>query len=368
MRTGVDSKRPRVRIEDLFKFCVAAMRQAGLRQRHAEITTDVLVAADAWGVHTHGTKQLRPLLVNVRDGRLFAAAEPEVVDEGPSWLMVDGHYAMPTVTSYFAMERAIAKARETGIAYAGVRHSSHFGAAGYYARMALQHDMIGLAMCNVDPGVTVPGARGKILGTNPIAYAVPSDAEPPVTFDIATSAVAASKVFAAKTRGEAIPRDWLVDDEGLPTDCPDDYPRVGALLPMAGHKGYGLALLVEVLSAVLTGAGMTRQVKSWVFDPSGPPNEGHAFIAIHAGAMMPVHEFRARMDWLIRDIKSAPKAKNAKRIYLPGEKEWDAQIAHTQHGIDLPDDVWANLHGVADDWNIPWLLDHAEEAAHVDAA
>ena len=137
------------------------------------ITAKVLTTTDTWGVHTHGTRQLRPLMKTVRQGRLNPDAAPELVAEGPAWAMVDGHYAMPMVTSSRSMEIAIRKARVSGLAYVGVKHSSHFGAAGYYAVMRSQAGMIGLSMCNVDPCVVVPGGRGKIIGTNPIAYAVP---------------------------------------------------------------------------------------------------------------------------------------------------------------------------------------------------
>ncbi len=342
----------RVMPERLERFCVEAMRAAGLRDEHAQITARVLVTTDTWGTFTHGCKQLRFLLRNLREGRLSAATEPTVAREGPAWAIVDGHYAMPMVTSCRAMELAVEKAREVGIAYVGGIHSSHFGAAGYYAVGAAQQGLVGLSMCNVDPGVTVPGARGSVLGTNPIAYAVPAEPGRPVFLDIATSAVAASKVYAAAARGQPIPEGWMVDDDGLPTTDPTGYPKRGALLPMAGHKGYGLALLVEVLSAALTGAGMRDQVRSWVMEPPEPANQGHAFIAIHAEAIMPGGEFVERMVQLVQGIRSAPKAKGAERIYLPGEMEWERREQALAHGMRLPPDVVASLAGLAEDMGL----------------
>jgi ureidoglycolate dehydrogenase (NAD+) len=247
------------------------------------------------------------------------------------------------------MELAIEKAGRAGTAYVGVRGSSHFGAAGYYATMAVEHDMIGFSMCNVDPGVTIPGARGSVLGTNPIAYAVPAGEEYPVFLDIATSTVAASKVYAAAALGKPIPDNWLIDDEGLPTTDPTGYPQHGALIPMAGHKGYGLALLVEILTAALTGAGMRDQVKSWVLDLPDPTNEGHAFVAINVEAVMPKELFKSRMDDLIRGIKDSPRAKGVDRIYLPGEMEWERRAEALSHGMYLPEDVIASLAGTAAD-------------------
>ena len=149
------------------------------------------------------------------------------------------------------METAIKKAKTAGIGYTGVKHSSHFGAAGYYANMAAGQDLFGLAVTNVDPCMTVPGAKGAIIGTNPIAYAVPAGKEKPVFLDVATSTVAASKVFAARDLKKKIPDNWLADEQGVPTTDPSRFPWTGALLPMAGHKGYGLALMVEILAGVL---------------------------------------------------------------------------------------------------------------------
>lgn len=338
--------------QDLTAFCVAAMRRAGLNEEDARLTAEVLVTTDTWGVFTHGSKQLRGLLRNVREGRLDPHATPSISAEGPAWAVIDGHYAMPPATATRAMELAIQKARACGVAYVGVFNSSHFGAAGFYAVQAALQNLIGCAFCNVDPGVTVPGARGRVLGTNPLAYAVPAGEEKPVFLDIATSAVAASKLYAAMARGEPIPDTWMVDDDGIPTTDPTGYPRRGALLPMAGHKGYGLALFVEVLSAVLTGAGITHEVRSWILDPPEPARQGHAFLAIDVGAIMPLPLFQARMDRLIREIRSAPKAKGATRIYLPGEMEWERRAVALAEGIVFPPDVLANLRGVAEEWGI----------------
>jgi ureidoglycolate dehydrogenase (NAD+) len=349
LATAAEWARMRVFPKDLADFCVAAMLKSGIRDKDARITAEVLVTTDTFGVYTHGTKQLRTLMKNFRAGRLDSRVAPEVVAEGPSWASVDGHYAMPMVTSCMAMELAMEKAKATGIAYVGVKHSSHFGAAGYYALMAARKDMIGLSMCNVDPCMTVPGSKGKVLGTNPIAYAVPAGEERPVFLDIATSAVAASKVFAARALGKKVPDTWLVDDDGIPTTDPSHYPEIGALLPMAGHKGYGLALLVEVLTAALTGAAMLGQVQSWVLDLPDPTDEGHAFIALDVGAIMPLQEFKNRMDWVIREIRAAPRAKGAERIYLPGEMEWERRDEALQKGMNLPEDVVASLAGLAED-------------------
>lgn len=339
----------RILAADLEAFCLEAMRRSGVTDEDARLIAEVLVTTDTWGTFTHGTRQLRGLLKNLRAGRLDAGARLEVVAEGPAWAMVDGHYAMPPATSYRAMELAMQKAKASGLGYVGVKHSSHFGAAGYYAVMAARQGLIGLSMCNLDPVMAVPGSRGRVIGNNPIAFAVPAGQEKPVFLDIALSTVAGTKIYAAQVEGKPIPDNWLVDDDGLPTTDPSGFPTRGAQLPMAGHKGYGLAILVEVLAAVLTGAAITRQVKSWVLDIPEPTNEGHAFIAIDVAAMMPMPLFGARMDDLIREIREAPKARGATRIYLPGEMEWERRETALARGMELPAYVLESLRGPAAD-------------------
>ena len=345
--------RKRYRIEKLQEFCVAAMLKCGMRPEDARVTADVLVTTDSWGIHTHGTKHLRLYLARVRAGGVDAQAVPRVVGEGPGWAMLDACKAMAMVSSHRAMQLAIQKARACGIGYVGVKRSTHFGAAGYYATMAAQEGMIGMAMSNVDANMTAPGSRRGVIGNNPFAYAVPTGGPHPMLLDIALSTVAAGKIIAAKDRGEKIPPTWIVDEEGLPTTDITGYPGIGTLLPMAGHKGYGLALMVEVLASVLTGAAMTSDVKSWVLDLDQCTDEGHAFIAINIPAMMPQAEFQPRMDTMTGRIKEAPKSKGAERIWLPGEKEWETREDALLHGIALPADVVASLEKLGSEVQIP---------------
>ena len=347
----------RVRMEALEAFCVQAMLECGLDERDAGITAEVLVTTDAWGVHTHGTRQLRFLLRGVRAGRLSPQATPGVASDGPAWAIVDGHNAMPMVTACLAMDVAIEKARTAGIAYVGVKGSGHFGAAGYYANLAVREDMIGVCVSNSNPIVTVPGARGRILGANPLAFAIPAGSERSVWLDIALSTVAATKVLVAMDSGLEVPEGWIVDEDGLPSTEPNDFLTGGAMTPMADHKGYGLALLVEVLSAVLTGAAVTHQVPSWQADIPDPTNQGHAFIAIDVASIVPLVEFRIRMDRMIREIKAAPKAKGSDRIYLPGEIEWEKWDEAQELGIQLPDHVVGSLRGLAADCELQSRLE-----------
>ena len=207
-------------------------------------------------------------------------------------------------------------------------------------------------MTNTNPLMAVPGAASMVLGTNPFSYAVPAGREKPVFHDIATSVVAASKAISAKSLGQPVPLGWLVDKEGIPTTDPSRYPEEGALLPMAGHKGYGLALMIEILCATLTGADMLGEVKLWLENHPGPLNQGHAFMAIDINKFMPVRRFKERMDRMIQEIKSAPKAKGSDRIYLPGEIEWDQRERALAQGMSLPEHVIERLAGLAVDWDL----------------
>lgn len=342
----------RFKHDSLLKFCVEAMRKCGMSQADAETSAEVLVTTDLMGVHTHGSKQLHLLLKNMREGGLDAKGIPEVISEGPAWGLIDGNFAMPMVTSTKAMKLAIEKSKSSGIALVAVRRSSHFGAAGYYANMAAKKDMIGIAMSNVDPCMAVPGSKVPVLGTNPIAYAAPLANGKTVFLDIATSVSAVSKVYAAKALGKSVPDNWLIDKDGLPTNDPSGYPQEGAILPMAGHKGYGIALLIEILSAVLTGACFTQDVKCWLRELSTPVNQGHAFIAVDVSTFIPTGAFKERMDKMACQIRSAPKAKGADRIYLPGEMEWEHYAKALDEGIDLPEDVENSLTALANELDI----------------
>ena len=344
-----DNGSAKIRPKDLEAFCIAALCKAGLSAEDAELTARVFVTTDTWGPFTHGTRQVRGLLKLARSGRLKVGAREKVVAEGPAWAIIDACDGMPASISCRAVELAIRKAQETGMAYVGIRGSSHYGAAGFYANMIAERGMIGMSMCNVEPCMTVPGGRAKMLGTNPIAYAAPTGTDHTVMLDIATSAVAATKIFAARNEGRSIPDNWLVDENGVPTTDPNNYPEQGAQLPMAGHKGYGLAVWVEILTAVLTGSAMMSQVQSWAADLPEPSNQGHAFLAINAGAMMPADEFNGRMQHMSEELKAAPTAAGTDRIYLPGEMEWERRDKALVEGMVLPEDVLISLRGLAAD-------------------
>jgi ureidoglycolate dehydrogenase (NAD+) len=213
--------------------------------------------------------------------------------------------------------------------------------------MAAEAGMIGLAMANDAPSMTIPGALGRILGNNPFAVAIPAG-ELVVMLDIAMSTVAGGKVMAAHALGERIPDTWCLDVHGRATTNPADFPAGGALTPMAGHKGYGLALMVESLCAVLTGAHLASQVRSWILDdPALATGHGAAFLAVDISAMTTPESFAARMHELATQMRAAPLRAGCERIYLPGEIEHERRSRALREGIHLPRDVAQGIRELA---------------------
>ncbi len=311
-----------IKLSELRAFSVEVLKKAGLTEENAKITTEVLSTTDTFGVLSHGTKNLLGYIQKMQAGGLCASAEPTVTVEGPAFALLNGNQTIGMVTSYKAMQMAIQKAKETGIAYVGVSNSCHFGAAGFYANMAASEGMIGLAMSNGDPVMTVPGGSGTVIGNNPFSFAAPVG-DKSVFLDIALSAVAALKVVMAKEKGIEVPKEWLVDENGEPTSDPTGFPGKSVLQPMAAHKGYGFAVMVEILASVMTGAGLLSQITSWNLNLPAANNVGHAFIAIDVSKMMPKEVFDARMTEMVNELHSAKLAKGASQIFLPGEMEWN---------------------------------------------
>lgn len=346
---GSDLQMKRIKLGSLRKFAVDSLVAAGVSSENAAEAADVLITTDTFGVMTHGTKNLYQYIQKMQAGGLDPHAEPTIDREGPAWAIINGNKALGMISGCKAMKLAIKKAKETGIAYVGVHNSCHFGAAGYYANLAASEGMIGLSMSNADPVIAVPGGRSKAIGTNPFSFAAPLGDGTSLFLDIALSSVAALKVISAKEKGQPIPDTWLVDENGLPTTDADKFPKKASLQPMAAHKGYGLAVLVELLSSVVTGAGMLGEVASWNLDMSSTNNVGHAFIAIDISQMLPYEQFIARMKKLADELHQSPKAVGCDRIWLPGEMEWEKRKKATASGeLELTDAMVKSLTGLSE--------------------
>lgn len=329
--------------ENLNLFCRQVLLHTGANEEDAHITAEVLTETDAIGTFSHGTINLGMYLEKVKIGALNITAQPEIVQESGATAILDAKDCIGMVASYRGMEKAIELAQEFGIGFVTAKNSCHFGAAGYYANMAARRGMIGLAMSNTDPNMAVPNGKGMTIGNSPFAYAVPAGKNDPVFLDIAMSATAALKINQAKIDKKPIPDTWLIDDKGMPTTDPRYYGNGGALQPIAAHKGYGLSLLVDILSGLLSGGCVTKDIPSWCFALEKKNEASHAFLVFNISAMQPLEAFKGRMDDYIKYIRQSPKAAGKDKIMLPGEMEWDIKHEAERTSILLPDYVVQSL-------------------------
>jgi len=328
----------------LRRFIRDAFLAAGMAHPAAETATDVLATADEFGVSTHGVKLLPAYLGRLRAGGARVHGQPYVTLEGPAWALVDGDSALGPLIGVFGMQTAIGKAKSAGIAYVGVRNGGHFAAIGYYSLLAAKSGLVGISVANDTPSVVAPGARQAVLGTNPFSYAIPAGRHTPILLDMASSTVAGGKVYQARMLGHPIPDNWIVGLDGLPTTKAELYPEQAALVPAGGHKGFGLALLVEGLAGLLSGAAVTYEIASWLATtPDQPTHHGAAFIAIEPGILGPREEFLARVDALIDEIHAAPTIASVDRIMVPGDREFERQRRAQHEPMVLSADVAQNV-------------------------
>ncbi len=273
---------PRVAFEDLKNFCQQAYIKAGVDPEEAEIVADLLVRSDLRGVETHGVTRLPIYIQRLQKGYVRAKCQLTVVKEKGPTAFVEAHGSMGHIVAYRCMERAIKKAEEYGIGWVSVKDSGHFGVAGLFPMMALNKDFIGYVISNSAPMMFPWGGRERIIGNNPLAYALPAEQYQPVVLDFSLSVVPAGQLILCRNKGEKIPLGGAIDKNGLPTEDPyEGYEGGGSLAPVGGHKGYGLVLAHEMLTALLTGGKWTRNIKSlYEEDKSGIQGTCHSFMAL----------------------------------------------------------------------------------------
>lgn len=352
-----------VRYEDLLEFVESVFLNLGVPEGDARVVADNLVTADLRGIESHGVARLRRYVEGLRRGAVKARPNIKVVREGPSYALVDGDSGLGQVVGKFSMELAIKKAGESGVGFVTVRMSNHFGIAGYYAMMALEHDMIGISMTNSRPLVAHTGALGKWLGTNPISMAAPTKTPPPFVLDMATSVAPIGKMEEFSRLGKKVPLGWGIDAQGRPCDDPNVIMKEGALLPLGGlgelfggHKGYGLALMVEILVSVLSGAAMLVEVGQT--EAPKPANVGHFFMAVDVAKFMPLSEFKERMEKLRGTLKGAPLHPEFERIWIHGEKSYYTSLKRREEGIPIHKRVMEDMRNIAVELGVhfPWNL------------
>ncbi len=333
-----------IQLPALQNVATQRLARSGMSMQDAEAAANVLVTTDAMGVFTHGTKLLAGYIAKLQAGGYSSTARPRIEREGPGWAVIDGQSAMGQTSSLYSLDIALQKAKNVGIAYVGLRNTGHIGAAGYYAAHAARAGFIAMVTGNDIPSVAAPGSKGAVLGSNPLAYGIPVLNDEPILLDIATATVAGGKVYAALQRGESIPDTWLIGPDGQPTVDGSLYPHNTSLAPMAGHKGYGLGLWCELLSAVLPGGHFTWQVGSWIFDdPDKPSCHNASLVLIDVEAISPDGSFYDRLKTLIDEIHDAETSEGIDRVLLPGEREWRSLQRAKTRGIELPHDVVEKL-------------------------
>jgi len=336
--------------QNIFAFCKELLKGAGVPDEDASIVANVLVDTSMEGIDTHGISRLPIYLTRIQNGRINPRPTIKVNGTAPSLANVDGDNGLGQLVAVRSMQSAINLAGETGVGAVAVKHSNHYGASSYYCKMASSSGMIGMAFTNTPSGIPPWGGKKAYFGTNPIAFAFPGK-DQPVVIDMSSSTVARGNIIMAAKEGNPIPEGWAIDSEGLPT-TDAKAALEGAVLPMAGPKGYAMALAVEILSGILSGSAYGPRV-GWIYDESTEPVDiGHFFIAIDIGKMMNLSDFLSRLDHMAGEIKSSPKATGVEEIYLPGERRTINAQKRKTAGLPISDQLLSELNGLARDLGV----------------
>lgn len=335
----------------LQNFCAQVFQKLGVPPEDAEVTARTLVTASLRGIDTHGVFRLPLYAARIKRGGLKPSIILTTERETIATALLDGHDGIGQVISHRAMQMAIRKAKEAGISYIAVKNSNHFGAAAFYSMMALDYDMIGLTFSNASPRLAPTGGVERLLGNNPWSIAVPAGRRPPIVLDIANSVSAVGKIRLLQREGKPIPEGWALNEYGESTTDPAEAIK-GILLAIGGYKGYGITLMVDLLTGVLANSKYGPRVKSLIDYVTEPSGIGHSFMAISLNAFTDIDSFMARMESYIDEIKSSRKAKGAEIIYLPGEPEHLRLQERKQNGIPIQPKLLKELQTLGNDLGV----------------
>lgn len=360
---GVVISEKRFSKESLTAFACDVFKSGGVRLHDAAQAADVLCTADEWGIRSHGLARLRSYHEMLKQGRINPLARPHIIKELPSMALIDGDNGLGLFVGVAANQIAMRKAKNTGIGWVNVINSNHYGIAGYYAAQGLSEGLIGLSMTNTPPLVSPFGGSGRKLGTNPIAAAFPTNLESPIIIDLATSAISLGSVENAAREGRALPENCIIDSLGNLSLNPDDLFQGGSLLPlgsgeaMAGHKGYCLASLVDLMCGVFPGAAWGPYVPPFLNDASMQNAEmgkgiGHLFLSISASAFEDLDAVRRRADEWIKTMRSTPPISGFSTVLVPGDPEHTAASYNSKNGISLDAFVQEDIQKLAQELDI----------------
>ena len=350
----------------LHQFCRDVFRSLGIPDEDAQTAASVLSLADCRGIDSHGVARLHSYVGLLQEGRINTHSVLRVVSEKKSVCTVDGDNGLGLVIGPKANQIAIEKAKQYGSGWVSVRNSNHFGIGAYYSLEALQHDVLGLSMTNTTKLVAPIWGRERMLGTNPLSIAFPGLQEPPIVIDMATSATAYGKIEMANRLNEPLPEGWIIDHEGKSSTQPTDMIAGGALLPlgstreMGGHKGYALAAMVDILSAVLSGANWGPFAPPFALRQEIPERSvgkgiGHFFGALEIEGFMEVNEFKARIDEWIDVLRKTKPVEGKEAVLIPGDPERQEESARKKEGIPLSEKVIEELKTISDQTGVPFV-------------
>jgi len=330
--------------------------KAGCSREDADTMANCLVQTNLWGIDSHGVLRVAKYLDRLQSGGMNATPNIQTIRSEASLEVLDADNGSGYIAARAAMKRAIEIAKHTNIAAVGVINSNHCGATSLYARMALEQDMIGMAMSNVAPNMVMTGGSKPITGNNPIAVAVPTFGEFPFVLDISMSAVAGGKLLVAAKNGDEIPLGWATDKDGRPTTDPK-AGFDGFLMPLGGHKGFGLSLLVDILCGLITGGSFQHDLKSMYRYPKDPSNTAHLMIVINPLALMSKEQLRDRMQAFTATLKESPMWDPQDEMLLPGELEYRKERERRETGIPLSAPLLAELNRIGNEMNLASTLE-----------
>ena len=345
-----------VNYEKLVRFCVESFKGYGFNEEEAQQITDVLLEADLSGIESHGVQRMIRYHKEITSGMVKIGAKPEVVFETPLSAVIEGNDCMGQTLGVYAMQMAINKAQQSGFGMVTVRNSNHYGVAGYYSRMAADQGLIGMSMTNTEAIMVPTFGKQAMLGTNPIAFAMPAD---PVnfSFDAATTVVPRGKLEVYVKRGNGLPLGWALDEKGHDSDDADRVLKNiiaktgGGILPLggsgemtSGYKGYGFAMLCEICTAILSG-GTTS---NYIYKTPGRSNIAQCFIALDHGMFGDKKEIEANLSKYLQEVRDSDKAEGQDRIYIHGEKEAEAHARVLAEGVLVNDQTYSEMQMIAE--------------------
>jgi L-2-hydroxycarboxylate dehydrogenase (NAD+) len=347
----------------LHQFTCRILEAIGHSKTHAHEAADILIGADLRGIDSHGIARLAGYIRLYEKKRVNPTPTLKIVHETPSTGVVDGDSALGLVSGPYAMRLAIEKAKQVGTGWVSVKNSNHYGIAGYHTMLALEHDCIGISMTNASPLVAPTHGKERMLGTNPISVAIPANKQPPFVADMASTTAANGKLEVLQRKNMDAPEGWLQDEEGIITTDAYGVKKGGALRPLGGdpehasHKGYILGSIVDIFSAVLSGANYGPWVPPFVafLDPHPHPvgeGIGHFFGAMRIDGFRPADEFKEHMDRWIERFRESNRIEEAQPVLIPGDPERAMEQIRKKEGIPLLEPVIKDLKGLADKYQV----------------